>query len=122
QAISERFAQPDTGASTGGGGIEDSPLAQIFAAPNTALLQLNFSQNLFTAGRIGAAVAGADAARNAANIGLASSRAQAALDAAAAYFDAVASEQVLAIAESSLMLTERTLAQTQLGREVGTSA
>ena len=33
-----------------------------------------------------------------------------------------ASEQVLAIAESSLVLTERTLAQTQLGREVGTSA
>lgn len=122
QAISERFAQPDTGTSTGGGGIEDSPLAQIFAAPNTALLQLNFSQNLFSAGRIGAAVAGADAARDAANIGLGSSRAQAALDAAAAYFDAVASEQVLAIAESSLVLTERTLAQTQLGREVGTSA
>ncbi|HET8770944.1 MAG TPA: TolC family protein [Gemmatimonadaceae bacterium] len=122
QAISERFAEPDTGTGSGGGGIENSPLAQIFAAPNTALLQLNFSQNLFTAGRIGAAVAGADAARNAANIGLASSRAQAALDAAAAYFDAVASEQVLAIAESSLVLTERTLAQTQLGREVGTSA
>ena len=119
QAISKRFA-PDTG--TSGGGIEGSPLAQIFAAPNTALLQLNVTQNLFTAGKIGAAVAGADASRRAADIGLASSKAQAVLDAAQAYFDAVASGQILAIAESSLVLTERTLSQTQLGREVGTAA
>jgi outer membrane protein TolC len=120
QAITERFAQPDTGTGGGGGGLEDSPIARIFAAPNTALLQLNFSQNLYTAGRVGAAVAGANAAHDAAELGYISSRAQTALEAAQAYFDAVASEQFLAIAESSLVLTERTLEQTQLGRQLGT--
>lgn len=122
QAITERFAPPDTGAGGGGGGggLEDSPIARIFAAPNTALLQLNFSQNLYTAGRVGAAVAGANAAHDAAELGYISSKAQTALDAAQAYFDAVASEQFLAIAESSLVLTERTLEQTQLGRQLGT--
>lgn len=122
QAITERFAAPDTGGTGGGGGLEDSPIARIFAAPNTALLQLNFSQNLYTAGRIGAARAGANAARAAADIGLTSSEAQAALDAAQAYFDAVASDRFLTIAESSLVLTERTLAQTELARSLGTAS
>ena len=119
QAISERFA-PDTG--SGGGGIEDSPLAQIFAAPNTALLQLNLSQNVYTAGRIGAARAGANAARRAADIALASARAGASLEAARSYYDAVASDRVLAIAESALVLAERSLAQTELARQLGTAA
>jgi outer membrane protein len=121
QAITERFAEPDTGTS-GGGGLEDSPIARIFAAPNTALLQLNFSQNLYTAGRVGAAVAGANAARDAAELGYTSSKAQTALAAAQAYFDAVASERFLAIAESSLVLTERSLEQTELARQLGTAS
>lgn len=121
EAISERFAS-DTGGGGGGGGIEDSPLARIFAAPNTALLQVNATQNIFTAGRVSAARAGADAARRAADIGLTSSQAQATLDAAQAYFDAVAADRMLAIAESSLVLTERSLAQTELARQVGTAA
>ncbi len=121
-AITRRYAQPDTGGSTGGGGLEDSPIARIFAAPNTALLQLNFSQNLYTAGRVGAARAGADAARESAEIGLTSSKAQALLDVAQAYFDAVASERFLAIAESSLVLTDRTLTQTELARQLGTAS
>lgn len=121
QAITERFAPPDTGTG-GGGGLEDSPISRIFAAPNTALLQLNFSQNLYTAGRIGAARAGAGAAREAAQIGLTASESQAALDAAQAYFDAVAADRFLVIAESSLVLTERALAQTELARSLGTAS
>lgn len=119
QEISERFAGPPDTTSSGGGGLEDSPLAQIFAAPTTAIFTLAFSQNLYTAGRIGAARSGANAARTAADIALVSARAQTALDAAQAYFDAVAADRRLAIADSSLALTERTLAATQLGREVG---
>lgn len=119
QEISERFAGPPDTSSSGGGGLEDSPLAKIFAAPTTAIFTLAFSQNLYTAGRIGAARSGADAARTAADIALVSARAQTALDAAQAYFDAVAADRRLAIADSSLALTERTLAATQLGREVG---
>ena len=54
-AISEQF--PDT--SSGGGGLEGSPLAQIFAAPNTFVLTLQATQNLWTAGRVSAAREGA---------------------------------------------------------------
>ena len=51
QAISERFA-PDTGSGGGGGDLANSPLAQIFAAPNTFVLQLNATQNVYTAGKV----------------------------------------------------------------------
>lgn len=122
QAISERFAQPDTSSGGGGDGIASSPLAQIFAAPNTAVITFSASQNLWTAGKLGAARAGADAARDAADIGLSSARAQALLDVAQAYYDAVAAERLNAIADSTLALTERTLAQVQLAREVGTAS
>lgn len=123
QAISERFAPPDTSGGGGGGdGIASSPLAQIFAAPNTAVLTFSASQNLWTAGKLSAARAGASAARDAADIGLSSARAQALLDVAQAYFDAVAAEQLHAIADSTLALTERTLSQVQLAREVGTAS
>lgn len=123
QAITERFpAPPDT---TSGGSSSSSgfgAITQIFAAPNTFTFTLAATQNLYTAGRISSAVAGAGAARTAAEIGLTSARAQAVLDAAQSYFDAVAADQFLAIAESSLALTERTLAQTQVAREIGSAA
>lgn len=121
-AITERFAEPDTGGGSGGGGLEDSPIGQIFAAPNTFMLQLNFTQNIYTAGRVGAARAGANAAKRAADIGLTAAQAQSALDAAQSYFDAVAADRMVAIAESSLVLTERSLSQTELARQLGTAA
>lgn len=120
QAITERFADPND--TTSGGGLAASPIGRIFAAPNTFTFTLAATQNLYTAGRIPAARAGASAARSAADIAYTSSKAQAALDAAQAYFDAVAADRFLAIAESSLVLTERTLAQTQVAREVGSAA
>lgn len=121
QAITERFADPnDTTSGGSGGGF--GAISQIFAAPNTFTFTLAATQNLYTAGRVRAARAGAGAARDAAEIGLSSARAQALLEAAQAYFDAVASDRFLAIAESSLVLTERTLAQTQVAREVGSAA
>jgi len=89
QAISEQF--PDT-SSGGGGGLANSPLAQIFAAPNTFVLTLQATQNLWTAGRVAAARQGAEAAHDAASIALTSARAQAMLDVAQSYFDAVAAE------------------------------
>lgn len=121
QAITERFADPnDTTSGGGSGGF--GAISQIFAAPNTFTFTLAGTQNLYTAGRVRAARAGAGAARDAAEIGLSSARAQSLLEAAQAYFDAVASDRFLAIAESSLVLTERTLAQTQVAREVGSAA
>ena len=119
-SITERFSDPND--TTSGGGFTDSPIARIFAAPTTAIFTLNASQNLYTAGRIGAARAGAAAGRTAAGIALEAAKAQAALDVAQAYFDAVAADRYVAIAESSLVLTERALAQVQLAREVGSAA
>lgn len=132
QAITERFASNDSsgnGGSNGGGSdssrgdaFANSPLTRIFAAPNTATFTLSFSQTLYTAGRIPALRAGAESARAAAEIGHESSKAQAALDAAQAYFDAVAADRFLAIAESSLVLTERTLKQIEVARQIGSAA
>lgn len=119
-SITERFSDPND--TTSGGGFTDSPIARIFAAPTTAIFTLNASQNLYTAGRISAARAGAAAGRTAAGIALEAAKAQAALDVAQAYFDAVAADRYVAIAESSLVLTERALAQVQLAREVGSAA
>ncbi len=121
QAITERFADPNdttSGGGTGGFGA----ISQIFAAPNTFTFTLAGTQTLYSAGRVPAARAGANAARTAADIGLTSARAQSALDAAQAYFDAVAADRFLAIAESSLVLTERTLSQTELARQVGSAS
>lgn len=119
QAISEQF--PDT-SSGGGDGIANSPLAAIFAAPNTFTLTLQATQNLWTAGRLSAQRAGAEAGRAAADIGLSSAKAQALLDVAQAYYDAVAAQRFSEIADSTLALTERTLSQVRLAREVGTAS
>ena len=121
--ITQRFSSPsDSSSGGGGGGFTDSPIARIFAAPTTAIFALNATQNLYTAGRIPAARAGARAGRSAAEIAYTAATSQAALEVAQAYFDAVASDQFVAIAESSLVLVDRTLAQVQLAREVGTAA
>ncbi|MBM3885354.1 MAG: TolC family protein [Gemmatimonadetes bacterium] len=119
-SISERFSDPND--TTSGGGFTDSPIARIFAAPNTAIFSLNVSQTLYSAGRIPAARAGAAAGRTAAEIAYDAAKAQAVLEVAQAYFDAVAADQFVAIAESSLVLTDRALAQVTLAREVGTAA
>jgi outer membrane protein len=114
-----------SGGSSSAGGSSNSSLAnisKIFAAPNTITLGLNLSQNLFTAGKVEAANRGADAARTVAQIGLDAARAQLVLDVAQAYFDAVASDQLVQIADSTLAQAERTLQQTTVSRQVGSAA
>ena len=119
QEIAKQF--PDT-SSGGGPGLADSPLARIFAAPNTFIFTLSATQNLWTAGRLTAQRAGAEAGFDAAEIALTSAKAQALLDVAQAYYDAVAAQRFAEIADSTLALTERTLAQVRLAREVGTAS
>ena len=113
---------PDTSSGGGGGGLADSPIAKIFAAPNTAVFGLSATQSLWTAGRLTAQRAGARAGRDAADIQLSSARAQALLDVAAAYYDAVAAERMSVIADSTLELTERTLKSVELARTLGTAS
>lgn len=122
QAIAEQFPDTSSGGGGGGDGIANSPLAQIFAAPNTFIFSLSATQNLWTAGRLSAQRAGARAGLDAADIALSSAKAQALLDVAQAYYDAVAAERFAEIADSTLALTERTLAQVRLAREVGTAS
>ena len=114
-----------SGSGSSGTGSSNGSLAnisKIFAAPNTVTLGLTFSQNLFTAGKVTAANKGAEASRTVAQIGLDAARAQLVLDVAQAYFDAVASDQLVQIADSTLVQAERTLQQTTVSRQVGSAA
>jgi len=97
-------------------------ISKIFASPVTETITLNFSQTVFSAGRIEAANAGARAARTAADIGLDGARAQVMLDVAQAYYDAVAAGQLAEIADSTLAQAERSLQHTTLAHEVGSAS
>ncbi|HKG95408.1 MAG TPA: TolC family protein [Gemmatimonadaceae bacterium] len=108
-----------SGSGGDGGDAADNPLARVFASENTLIGGVQLSQNLFSGGRILAQNRAAGAGRSAADVALASSRAQVALDVAQAYYDAALSERMVAIAESSLVQTERTLRQVRLARQVG---
>ena len=122
QALS-KSTTTDTAKSSGSSSSSSvGNISKIFAAPNTVTLGLSLSQNLFTAGKLTASTKSAEASRAVADIGLLSARAQLALTVAQAYYDAVASEQLVQIADSTLAQTERTLQQTTVSRQVGSSA
>lgn len=118
----------DSGGAPGGGGSDSAggnnfgSIAKIFASPVTETIALNFSQNVFTGGRIAAANAQASAARTAADIGLDAARAQMALDVAQAYYDAVAAGRMAEIADSTLAQATRSLEHTTLAHEVGSAS
>jgi len=123
EAISSRTpapTMPDTGAS--GGSLADNPLTRIFASPYTTTLSLTGSQNLYSGGRNKANVRAAVAGRQSAEIGVVSAGAQVTLDVTQAYYDAVLSDNLVAIAESSLVQTERTLRATALAQQVGSTS
>ena len=105
-----------------GGGLENSPIAKIFAAPQTLTIGLVGSMNLFTGGRIIAANKIASSARHSAEIGYASALAALRLQVTEAYYDALLSDRLATIADSSLRQSERTLAQVRLARNVGNTS
>jgi outer membrane protein len=90
-----------------------------FGRENTYRLGLDVNQSVFAGGRIAAQNRIADAGRRTAEIELASTRAQVVLDVTQAYYDAVLSDRLLAIAEATLQPADRTLEQTRLARQVG---
>ena len=112
-------ATTDCGA---GGGLENSPIAKIFAAPQTLTIGLVGSMNLFAGGRIIAANKIASSARRSAEIGYASALAALRLQVTEAYYDALLSDRLATIADSSLRQSERTLAQVRLARNVGNTS
>jgi outer membrane protein TolC len=121
QEIGRRFSQPSNG--TGGGdAVAESPLTRIFASPNTIIFGLTGSQNLFAGGRLLSGAAAAGAGRRAADVGLLAVRTQVTLDVTQAYYDAALADRLVAIAESSLVQTERTWRQAALARQVGNTS
>jgi len=128
QAITQRFAPADGGAngppadSGGSDGFTDSPIARIFASPYTVTFTAQASQQLFDGGRAIAGTRAARAQRTAAELGITTAEAQVQLDVTQAYYDAVLSDRLVAIAESSFVQSERTLRQVQLTYDVGNTS
>lgn len=121
QALSNRASSGNNGGGTDSS-LADNPLTRIFASPYTMTFGLTASQSLFTGGRATALVRAASAGRDAAEIGVSSSEAQVILDVTQAYYDALLADQLVTIAESSLVQTERAFRQVQLTRNVGSSS
>ena len=114
------LAQASTCQSSTSGGFDLSKTS--FGAKNQWTLGLNFSQNVYTGGRISAQADAANAQLSSANIEVAAQRAQSALDVTSAYYDAALADQLVAIADSSVAQTEVVLAQTRVARQVGNAA
>lgn len=93
-----------------------------FGAPNQWTFGLNFSQNVFTGGRISAQYQAANASVTAANIEVSAQRAQLALDVTQAYYDAALADRLVSIQEAALSQTEEVLRQTRVARQVGNQA
>jgi outer membrane protein TolC len=122
QAVRDAGLQTATTDCGPGTGLENSPIAKIFAAPQTLTIGLVGSVNLFTGGRILAANRIATSARRSAEIGYASALASIRLQVTEAYYDALLSDRLATIADSSLRQSERTLAQVTLARNVGNTS
>jgi outer membrane protein TolC len=106
----------DPGTDEDGGGLEDLP----FGRKNTWRTNLSFSQNLYSGGRLGAQKAIADLGHESAGQVLTTARAQTLYEVTQAYYDAVLSERLVAIAAATLDQAGATLKQTQAGFEAGT--
>ncbi len=127
QAITERFARPDTGAGGGGGGggdddLAENPITRIFASPYTVTATLQATQPIFTGGRARAGINAARYGRESSDLGVTGAQAQTQLEVTEAYYNAVLGERLVAIAESSLVQSERTARQVQLTFDVGNTS
>ena len=126
QALSARANKGKPSSGTGSDSSNSSsatnPLTTIFASPYTTTLSVTGQQSLYNGGRNRANVRAANAGRESAEIGVLSAGAQVTLDVTEAYYDAVLSDNLVAIAESSLLQTERTLRQVSLTKTVGSTS
>jgi outer membrane protein TolC len=105
--------QPPGGAE---GGFEDLP----FGRANTWRATLSFSQSLYSGGRNGAQITLAAVGREAAGLGLTTTRAQLQLDVTQAYFNAVLAQRLVTIATATLEQANATLRQTEASFKAGT--
>lgn len=114
----------DSGALGGDGegtGTDDNAFEDLpFGRLNTWRIALALTQNVYSGGRLGAQAAVAEAGRDAAQLGVTTSRAQLLFDVTQAYYDAAMSDRLVSIAEASLDQAGATLKQTQAGFDAGT--
>ncbi len=90
-----------------------------FGRENIYRLNLSFTQNLYSGGRIGAQRSLAQSGRRLADISLAGAHAQLVFDVTQAYFDAALSDRMVSIAEAAFQQAEATAAQVELGWKAG---
>ncbi|WP_373064148.1 TolC family protein [Gemmatimonas sp.] len=120
------IAQRSGGGAPSGGSdttpVAENPITRIFASQYNFNVGLSASQALFNGGRSTANIRAAKASRESAEIGITSAQAQVQLDVTQAYYDALLSDRLVAISESSLVQSERTLRQVQITRNVGSAS
>jgi len=123
-AVARRFGSGNGTGNSGGSdsSLNNNPITRIFASQYNFNFGATATQPLFTGGRATAAVRAAQAAREAASIGISAAQAQVQLDVTQAYYDAALSDRLVTIAESTLVQSERTLRQVQLTRSVGSAS
>src|SRR4029079_12314104 len=114
------LSQAASCSSSSSGGFDLSRTS--FGAKNQWNVALAFSQNVYAGGRITAQNDAAKAQLRSANIEVTAQRAQAALDATSAYFDAILADQLVSIADSSVAQTEIVLNQTKLAKQAGNTS
>ncbi|MFN8059777.1 MAG: TolC family protein [Vicinamibacterales bacterium] len=90
-----------------------------FGRPNIYRLNLSFSQNLYSGGRIQAQRAQARLSTRNASLTLTSAKAQAALDVAQAFYDAALSDRLVSIQEATVAQADSTYGQVRQQREAG---
>src|SRR5437868_3293502 len=91
-----------------------------FGRKNTWRINLSFSQNLFSGGRLKALSDLAAAGHDSAEIELTTARAQVLFDVTQAYYDAALSDRLVTIAEATVRQAEDTLTIVQAGYAAGT--
>lgn len=125
-ALTSRANKGSTGTGGSSSGSDSSlannPITVLFASKYTTTVQVVGTQSLYSGGRNRANIRAANAGKESADIGVLSASAQVTLDVTEAYYDAVLSDNLVSIAESSLLQTERTLRQVQLTKQVGSTS
>ena len=108
--------------STGGGSDQTASFARIFASEYQLNGGIAVTQPIYTGGRARAALRASQLGQAAAEIGITSAQAQSQLDVTQAYYDALLTDRLLTIADSTIVQAERTLRQVQLTRSVGSAS
>ncbi len=111
----ERFLQCPPGNPFGAGDGADLPFGQM----NTWTANVQFSQMVYDGGETRARERQARAGRDAASLGITTTRAQLGLDVAIAFYDAALSDRLVTITESTLAQAGETLQQVELQFKVG---